>query len=132
MVDDLHRVARVDAGEVGQDDEGERRLVVERAEDIRDVAHADAHLGLVVALLRRTMEDALESRVDAARERSIHRVQTPAGTVGPIARSGQCPRRSLMSCWSFIIPKIRPSGRGGQPGTYTSTGMIRSMPSTVE
>ena len=26
---------------------------------------------------------------------------------------------------------MRPSGRGGQPGTYTSTGMIVSMPCTT-
>jgi hypothetical protein len=29
---------------------------------------------------------------------------TWSGTVGPMARSGQWPRRSLTSCWSFIIP----------------------------
>ena len=29
------------------------------------------------------------------------RSQMPPGTVGPMARSGQWPRRSLMSCWSF-------------------------------
>jgi pimeloyl-ACP methyl ester carboxylesterase len=28
-------------------------------------------------------------------------LQMPSGTVGPIARSGQWPRRSLISCWSF-------------------------------
>ena len=27
-----------------------------------------------------------------------------SGTVGPMARSGQWPRRSRTSCWSFIIP----------------------------
>ena len=28
-------------------------------------------------------------------------------------------------------PSINPSGRGGQPGTCTSTGIIRSTPSTI-
>ena len=32
------------------------------------------------------------------------RTQMPAGTVGPTDRSAQWPRRSRMSCCSFIIP----------------------------
>ena len=34
-------------------------------------------------------------------------------------------------CCSFISPSRTASGRGGQPGTYTSTGTIVSMPWTV-
>src|SRR5262249_23981865 len=30
--------------------------------------------------------------------------------------------------WSFKSPSMRASGRGGQPGTYTSTGTIWSTP----
>ena len=118
MVDDLHLGARVDAREVGEHREGEVRLVVQAAERRPTTSPgADPDLGLVVALPGRAVEDGRESRLQPAREGSIHRLRRPAGTVGPIARSGQWPRRSLISCWSFIIPKIRPSGRGGQPGT---------------
>jgi hypothetical protein len=41
-----------------------------------------------VALAGGPVEDAVEARLEAAGKRSIH-PQTPAGTVGPIARSGQ-------------------------------------------
>jgi hypothetical protein len=33
--------------------------------------------------------------------------------------------------WSSISPSSTPSGLGGQPGTYTSTGMTLSMPASV-
>jgi hypothetical protein len=45
---------------------------VERAEDFDDVAGADADLGLVVALPGRPVEDGLESRLQPARQGSIH------------------------------------------------------------
>ena len=38
--------------------------------------------------------------------------------------------RWIFSC-SFKSPSIRASGRGGQPGTYTSTGTIWSTPCTT-
>ena len=34
--------------------------------------------------------------------------------------------------WTFIKPSNTASGRGGQPGTYTSTGMIWSIPCKTE
>src|SRR5581483_4442607 len=37
-------------------------------------------------------------------------------------------RSSMILCWSARKPSISASGRGGQPGTYTSTGMILSTP----
>jgi hypothetical protein len=56
-----------------------------------------------VALPNRARHALAEARLEALPQQGIHG-QTPSGTVGPIARSGQCPRRSLMICWSFIIP----------------------------
>ena len=47
-------VAGVDAGEVAQELEAERRLVVQRGQHRHDVAGADADLGLVVALADRS------------------------------------------------------------------------------
>ncbi len=103
VVDDLHLGPGVDAGEVGEELEAELRLVVERPHRVRDVARPDPDLGLVVALADGAGQALAEARLEAPPEDGIHD-QTPSGTVGPIARSGQCPRRSLMSCWSFIIP----------------------------
>src|SRR5439155_24880774 len=37
-------------------------------------------------------------------------------------------REERIFSWSFMIPWSRASGRGGQPGTYTSTGTILSTP----
>ena len=38
------------------------------------------------------------------------------------------PRSSMTSSWRAMNESISASGRGGQPGTYTSTGMILSTP----
>jgi hypothetical protein len=130
VVDDLHDEAGVHAGEIGEELEPQLGLVVECAEHLRHVAGCDPDLGLVVPLADRPDEAIAEPPFELAPKRAIH-PQTPSGMVGPTGRWSHWPRRSLMSCCSFIIPKIRPSGRGGQPGTYTSTGMIRSIPSTV-
>ena len=37
-----------------------------------------------------------------------------------------------MRCCSSTMPWMNASGRGGQPGTYTSTGMIWSTPLVTE
>ena len=103
VVDDLHHLAGVDARQVGQELEAELRLVVERGEDLGHVTGPDADLGLVVALADRTGQPVAEAALEAGLEGSVH-VRPVLGTVGPIARSGQWPRRSLTSCWSFIIP----------------------------
>ena len=95
--------AGVDAGEVRQELEAEIGLVVEGGQHRDDVAGPDAHLGLVVALADRPGQLLAEAGLEAGLEPSIH-AQTSCGTVGPMARSGQWPRRSLTSCWSFIIP----------------------------
>src|SRR5512147_891624 len=41
-----------------------------------------------------------------------------------------CFWRAILS-WSCMIPSMTVSGRGGQPGMYTSTGMTRSMPASA-
>ncbi len=103
VVNDLHLGPGVDAGQVGEEVEAEFGLVVEHAHGVSDVARPDPDLRLVVALADGAGQALAEARLEASPEDRIHD-QTPSGTVGPIARSGQCPRRSLMSCWSFIIP----------------------------
>ncbi len=77
---------------------------MEGAHHLGQVARRDPDLGLVVALPDGSEQPLSEAGLEAALEGSIHRAQTPSGTVGPIARSGQWPRRSRTSCWSRIIP----------------------------
>src|SRR5206468_2776527 len=61
------------------------------------------------------------------------------GSRSPLSSSGCSSRRRTASnsdspliflCRSRM-PYSRPSGRGGQPGTYTSTGTMVSMPCTI-
>ena len=103
MVDDLHRRTGVDAGQVRQEGEAELGLVVEGPDDLPGVAGAYTQLGLVVTLADGPGQALAEAALEAAAKGWVH-AQTSLGVVGPIARSGQWPRRSLMSCWSFIIP----------------------------
>ena len=105
VVDDLHDLAGVDAGEVGEELEAELRLVVERASGRRTTSPgADPDLGLVVALADRSGQLLAEAGLEARLEASVHASDAPPGRSGRSARSGQWPRRSLTSCWSFIIP----------------------------
>ena len=61
------------------------------------------------------------------------------GSRRPLSSSGCSSRRftasnsdsPLIFLWRSRIPYNKPSGRGGQPGTYTSTGTIVSMPCTI-
>ena len=56
----------------------------------------------------------------------------------PVLAPGPSPfHRSAMSSlwmrsWSSTMPSSSASGRGGQPGTYTSTGTIWSTPLVTE
>ena len=72
MVDDLHDDPRIHAGEVAQELETERRLIVERGHDPDDVAGADADLRLVVALADRAGELLGEARLEAGLELPVH------------------------------------------------------------
>ena len=47
-----------------------------------------------------------------------------------LACRSSVPVRWIFS-WRSMIDRIICSGRGGQPGTYTSTGMKRSIPCTT-
>ena len=60
VVDDLHDLAGVHAGEIAQELEAELGLIVQCADHGHDVARADADLGLVVALPDRTEEPIAE------------------------------------------------------------------------
>ena len=110
MVHDLHNGPGIDPGQVGEDPEAELGVVVKGPEDVRDIARPDPDLGLVAALANRPQEAVPEARREPVAKLDVHRgsrvarAQTPAGTVGPTRRSVHRPRRSRMSCWSFIIP----------------------------
>ena len=62
----------IDPGEVAQELEAEVGLVVERGQDRDDVAGADAHLGLVVALADRSGQLLAEAGLQALLEASVH------------------------------------------------------------
>ena len=54
----------------------------------------------------------------------------------PTTSGSPLQRDAMSSCWmrscSSTMPSSSASGRGGQPGTYTSTGMIWSTPLVTE
>ena len=113
VIDDLEHHARVHAGKVGEQLEAELGVVVERGHHGCQLPRPDDDLGRVVA--RR--DGGQQLRAEPVREASLRgrcpwqgsfRVpswrQTPAGTVGPTRRVAHWPRRSRISCWSFIMP----------------------------
>ena len=83
MVDDLHDLAGIDPGQVGQELEAEVGLVVERGDHLRDVTGPDPDLGLVVALPDGPGQLVGEPPLQAGLEGTIH--VTPAR--GPWGRS---------------------------------------------
>ena len=72
MVDDLHHDAGVDPGEVAQELEPERRLVMERGQHRHDVARPDPDLRLVVALPDRAGQLLAEASLQARLELAVH------------------------------------------------------------
>ena len=72
MVDDLHRIARVDPSQIGQELEPEGRLVVQGPQDVGHVPGFDPDLGLVVTLAHGPGEDDPEPLLEAVTDRSIH------------------------------------------------------------
>jgi hypothetical protein len=73
MEHDLHRLAGIDAGEVGQDLEPERRVVMERPDELGVVLRRDANLGRVMARGDGRGQQRPEARLDAALERGVRR-----------------------------------------------------------
>ncbi len=102
----------VDGREVGQEVEAERVAQVEAGLD--EARRIDDERLLAVCLLR--LHHAGNGFVDhSATPRISYAGGTPACT---------------FSC-SLTMPSISASGRGGQPGTWTSTGTILSTPWSV-
>ena len=82
VVDDLHGLARVHAGQVGQQLEAELGLVVEGGQDRDHVAGRDPDLGLVVALAdgpRRAGRRTVASRRSLNRRSTIRRLPARSG-----------------------------------------------------
>ena len=105
VVDDLHRRPGVDAGQVGQELEAEgparRGGPAGRPARPRARSGSRSRRGAGGPGPARTSPNRSSRR---RRERSVHVLRRPPGRSGRSARSGQWPRRSLTSCWSFIIP----------------------------
>ncbi len=85
VVHDLHVPAGVDAAQVGEELEPERRLVVQRGQQLGHVAGRDADLGLVVPLADGAGQLRGETALEPGLERAIHAPRPPR------ARSGRSP-----------------------------------------
>ena len=72
MIHDLHHDPRVHPGEVTQELEPQRRVVVERAQDVRHLARIDPNLGLIVALAYGSTQAIRETAFQAPLECAIH------------------------------------------------------------
>ena len=73
MIHDLHDVSGVHAGKVGQNFIAQIKGVVEDSEYVGHGPRIDANLGLVVALVDRQPQVAVQARLESGLEGSIHR-----------------------------------------------------------
>ena len=148
MIDDLEarsvlaaREAKVvDGGDVHQHVEPEIRVVPADAEGVGD-GLAGQHRGVVAPLGVGMQDTGAEALAEPGEDRiSVHTGASVSWVVIPVVtarRAGGVAGAQYrwvpvaIFSWSFISPSITLSGRGGQPGMYTSTGMMVSMPCTV-
>src|SRR3989454_3189890 len=103
--------------------------------EVRGLHHLDQLLGLAgrERLARGRVAAVLEVHVQLTEIRDVPAAEEEElGHYGAAvsAGTGVCFERWIFRC-SAMSPSSTPSGRGGQPGTYTSTGMIMSMPGSV-
>src|SRR5262249_14972583 len=105
----------VDRGDVGE--EVEAVLVPERCRRLDDVRRLDHHRRLVVRPRH------LDEPGDPVELRGAHEATLR------ISYAGGTP--ALTASCNRMIPSISCSGRGGQPGTYMSTGTILSTDCTI-
>src|SRR5664280_763798 len=68
VIHDLHHLARVHAGDVGQDLKTQVRGVVEDPEYVRHGPRIDSNLGLVVALVDRHLQVSVQTRLESGLE----------------------------------------------------------------
>src|SRR5690606_27290401 len=87
----------------------------QRAGDVKQLIRRDGRVDAV----RRGLLDALDERLQTRARFGDSFFQAHA-----TCSSFAC----LREVSSFTMPSMTASGRGGQPGTYTSTGMTLSMP----
>src|SRR5437016_2600059 len=128
------RIARqpVHARDPGQHGEFELGVIAQEGADLdemlgRDVERVVADRISGLAPDRRPGETHAQPLLDALRGQRGHatalRLFFFFGGTGPSST-----RDARIFSWSFMMPWINASGRGGQPGTYTSTGTILSTP----
>ena len=94
----------------------------------------DHDLAPVPADLRDRVLEALPQPGQDRLER-VRRLEVELGGLGHLAASSRTSLERgspfMIFSWSLMIPSISISGRGGQPGTYMSTGTIWSTPWTI-
>src|SRR5439155_7090726 len=156
QVDDLERpfpVAVLDRRHVHQVVVALSGIVAQPAHHVAQLAGAHGDDGPAVARLGHAADRVTEGRPERVDGR-IHAERnwwmelpngseisstSAGGSRNPCASSGCSSRRRtasnsdspLIFLWSSRIPYSSPSGRGGQPGTYTSTGTMVSIPCTI-
>ncbi len=116
MVDDLDvaLLRVVDAREVREAVEAERRIRLRERRDVPDAGGIDRRRRVHARALERPHDVAellAESGMDAGGV-ELHQARTPTGSV---LRTIQ--RSFWIFSWSFTRPSVSASGRGGQPGT---------------
>src|SRR5207247_9493043 len=100
--------------------------------EVRGLHHLDQLLGRAgrERLARRRVAAVLEVHVQLAEIRDVPAAEEQVlGHYGAAvaAGTGVCFERWIFRC-SAMSPSSTPSGRGGQPGPWMSTGRLRSMP----
>ncbi len=121
MVHDLEPqrvIGPVDGGDVEKEVEGELRLQAFR--------HRQQRGGLEMQH-QHAMLHAMRLDAGARRDLLLHEIEKRCGHDQNDSFTMRCLPLAIFSC-SCMMPSITISGRGGHPGTYTSTGMMRSMP----
>src|SRR5580704_14246336 len=110
-------------------EDGGAKTLLQLLED--SLAHEVPPFAIRSALASSSLIAGRRSRGSAAERRRWTRSSALcAGSNRGLTTPGRRSFRAILSC-SSIRPSSTASGRGGQPGMYTSTGMILSMPGTV-
>lgn len=131
MVDDLDLAALrlVDAALIGEAVESERRIALQMVRDREHIVRPDANSRVTCRL------EGGDRAGEARDERLVYRGGVHDRRIQARVPTGS-PRTShfspiIFSCRSRM-PWVSASGRGGHPGTYTSTGSTLSTPSHTE
>src|SRR5712692_4075977 len=119
-------------------------IALEKAADLDDPGARENAKGILLGRRQRSngapelLRQPLVNLLEGQRGHRLGLRQATSGTSYPDPVPGRLGRIFVfsfsreISSWTRKKPSVNASGRGGQPGTYTSTGMILSTPFTTE